>query len=770
MAYTLPAGNAASFLVRAETYPAAFDKLDFYLPAGAYTPPSGGNMRLVFPQVDWILPLGNAANFHDGRLTPILRVNVRTGGTWGASRTRMRSVSSAIKPTARTDHKANGKWPAARTVLSGSACAWRHTTTLDPSKKSVWSAAGTPTDVNKNTYWPRTAKVDDTSSSPWDFYGALLSVEQGSRWRNSKTADVLKRALWGGRLIPAKVPIEQPRASANAANFSVIGGGITAFVPDTTQSGGVIAGASVMVSGYALKVRGAVTTVAEDEPNTTGVITLSGNALTVQGDSATIADSSTKTLGSLSLHGVVLSVNGFAITVGTDQVGAHTPVGNAIACNFTTDAYRLPYMTSRAVDYLRLLGNAANFDYLPTYIDWIDEYGNPVLRGAETQTVSRVPWGLSKTNDNGQTAPWTKFSRPLNPGWGVITPPGGVETPAGETTTIPVQRVYIVLNEIQILRVSDLTPITASALSVSFDCDSWLPQFSATIPESARSAIMPDPSPVEIAVYINDTEFRFFVERINRNRQFGSNTVAISGRGIACELDAPYATASQHTNSATMTAQQIIDAALTNTDYTQSWNITDWSVPANTFSLFGTPAEVAANVADASGSVLQAGRYSRTLRMLPRYPLKPWEWANNTAFSAAGPIIIPSSVAQAESIEWVEKPAYNVVYVSGVQNGVLGQVKITGTAGDLPAPMVTNPLITHVDAARQKGIAILSDTGRKAMMQITMPVLPTSGVIDVCRMVEFNDGSTARRGIVRANNVSVNWPTVRQTLTIEAAV
>jgi hypothetical protein len=305
---------------------------------------------------------------------------------------------------------------------------------------------------------------------------------------------------------------------------------------------------------------------------------------------------------------------------------------------------------------------------------------------------------------------------------------------------------------------------SALTMNVAFDVDSWLPTFTATIPESARDAVMPDPSPVEIAVIINGIDFHFIVERVQRNRQFGQRTVSISGRGIACELDAPYAVASQHTNGSTMTAQQIIDAALEYTTYSQTWNITDWSVPAGTFSLYGTPAQVAQSVAEASGSVLAADWGLRDLRMLPPYPVKPWDWG-----TATPQYIIPAAVTQTESLEWIEKPAYNVVYVSGTTTGVLGQVKITGTAGDLPAPMVTHPLITHNDAARQRGISILGDTGRKAMMQISMPVLETSGVIDVCSFIEFSDGANTRRGIVRANNIAVNFPTVRQTLTVEAA-
>jgi hypothetical protein len=149
--------------------------------------------------------------------------------------------------------------------------------------------------------------------------------------------------------------------------------------------------------------------------------------------------------------------------------------------------------------------------------------------------------------------------------------------------------------------------------------------------------------------------------------------------------------------------------------------------------------------------------------MRPRYPVKPWDWA-----TATPDYIIPADVAQTESLEWIEKPAYNAVFVSGQKAGVLAQIKRLGSAGDIIAPMVTHPLITHADAARQRGTTLLSDTGRKAMMQISLPVLPASGIIDTCKLIEFTDGANTRRGLVRANNIAVQWPTVRQNLTIEA--
>jgi len=445
--------------------------------------------------------------------------------------------------------------------------------------------------------------------------------------------------------------------------------------------------------------------------------------------------------------------------------GYVAPVGDMIAFVFGGGVYSPPVYLPESANWMRQAAGRGDFYDVRKRVPALDAGGNPVMVARNIDAFKNIPWGRSSPKaDRNRPHPWGKYSRPMNPGWGIVVPPGPDVPEPGETVIVPVRRVYIVINEVMLTRVVGTVPIPASALSISFDCDSWLPTFSATVPEAARDAIMPDPAPVEVSAVVNGYEFRFIVEKVGRSRQFGQVAVQISGRGIACELDAPYAAAGHHTNATPMTAQQLIDAALQYTTYAQDWNITDWLVPAGALSVFGTPAAVAGQVAEAAGAVLAAAWDARTLRMLPRYPVKPWDWAGATP-----DYVIPAAVTQTESLEWVEKPAYNAVYVSGVQSGVLGQVKITGTAGDKPAPMVTHPLITHADAARQRGISILSDTGRKATMQISLPVLDETGVIDVCKLIEFGDGATTRRGIVRANQISVNWPAVRQTLTVEAA-
>lgn len=596
-------------------------------------------------------------------------------------------------------------WDTSRPAMRALSSVHSATSSADVGGAMPWNSAA-PLKSEDTAAWNRITSVDDGNSSPWGKFDATMDEDRSSAWKGSARTDDVRDSPWGryGDML------NEDHGSAWKASKPA----------DTVKAGGW--------NGHFLPVYRPIP-YAPPEQYSCDFVVAGGNPLVVQISPAPYSPS------------LPLAA----------QLGAL--------------GYVPTYLGDHSKESLPPPGNQANFrTAVPRYELVLDGSGNPLIAPSIRHSERIAPWGAAKSIDDTTIIPWLRFSRPLNPGWGVVTPGGPPVPEPGETITIPVQRVYIVVNEILLARVDDNTPIHASQLSIAFDCDSWLPTFSATIPETSRDAVMPDPNPVEVYAYINGSEFKFFVEKIARSRQFAQRSVNISGRGIACELDAPFATASQHTNVSSMTAQQIIDAALEFTTYTQTWNITDWLVPAGTFSLYGTPAQVAGSVAEASGAVLAADWALRDLRMIPRYPFKPWEWG-----AATPDYVIPAAIAQTESVEWLEKPAYNVVYVSGVQEGVIGQVKITGSAGDKPAPMVTHQLITHADAARQRGISILSDTGRKALMQISLPVLESTGVIDVCKLVEFSDGANTRRGIVRANQVSVNWPTVRQTLTIEAA-
>ena len=333
-------------------------------------------------------------------------------------------------------------------------------------------------------------------------------------------------------------------------------------------------------------------------------------------------------------------------------------------------------------------------------------------------------------------------------------------------TVVPVLRAYIVINDITLVRLPDNTALQAYSLSINEDADSWSLGWSASLHASALDAVMPGDAPVELQATINGVAFRLVAERIGRDRKFGDARITVAGRGRAAWLGSPYAATVARSNASLSTAAALATAALTVSGtpigWDLDWQIADWLVPAGAWSHQGAHVDAVKRIAEAAGGYVIGHRSAQTLRVLPRYPVLPWD------FSTATPsLVLPADVTRTESISWTEKPSYNRVYVSGERTGVLGNVRRSGTAGDVVAPMVTDALITHADAAAARGAAIIADTGRQATVTLELPVLPATGVVEVGRFIEYHDGATARRGSVRAVRVAASMPQVWQQIEVQ---
>lgn len=333
---------------------------------------------------------------------------------------------------------------------------------------------------------------------------------------------------------------------------------------------------------------------------------------------------------------------------------------------------------------------------------------------------------------------------------------------------VPVRKVYIVLNNVSIRRVDGNLPITVFSASMSLSRDSWTWSFSATLPREAHTLLEPgvDGDPVEIEVTINGAAYRMIVEDRERTRSFGKATLGITCRGRAALLDAPYAPTLQFGNTDARTAAQLMADALTINGSPLGWTVNfdldDWLVPANAYAHQGSYISALNAIAQAAGGYVQPHPTDMALNVLPAYPEVPWNW--NTIVPD---YVLPADVTTTERLRDVKKPEYNKVFVSGQRDGVLGEVKRAGTAGDLVAPMVTDALITATAAARQRGAAILSDTGRQIEMQLRLPVLPETGIIVPGKMARYMNGSESYLGIVRAVQVDIGLPQVWQQITVE---
>ena len=305
---------------------------------------------------------------------------------------------------------------------------------------------------------------------------------------------------------------------------------------------------------------------------------------------------------------------------------------------------------------------------------------------------------------------------------------------------------------------------------MSLDADSWTWSFSASVPGYALPDIEPeDGVPVAVQATINGTPYRFIVESISRERTFGRSDLRIGGRGRAAVLDAPYAPIMSFSNEFNRTAQQIMNDILVDNGvplgWDVEWNPDDWNVPAGVFNHQGSYISALNQVAGSISAYLQPHNTDEVLRVLSRYPVAPWDWAGVTP-----DFELPAAVMSRESIEWRDKARYNRVYVMGQQAGVNGRVTRAGTAGDYLAPSVVDPLITQAVAARQRGLAVLSDTGRIATVGLRLPVLAETGIIKPGNFVRYTDGGTERIGITRSVQVEVGLPAIWQTLGVETHV
>lgn len=418
-------------------------------------------------------------------------------------------------------------------------------------------------------------------------------------------------------------------------------------------------------------------------------------------------------------------------------------------------AARAPWSTFRVADmFQRLVGTliaARPSDLI------FDALWRTALPG---DVLSWIPWGKGRRIEGGVI---------------IIIEPPDPETPVGGAIIYPVRGAYIVINTAALRRVSNNLALPASAVSVSIDFQSAHWTWNATMPLAALDDLQRDQPgvPVELEATINGTSWRMVVERIEESEQFGSASLRVGGRGIAAELSDPVYPVVQHDNVATaMTARQLAEQALSfngvSLGWSLDWQAPDWLVPAGAWLFSGTPLAAVVRIAEAAGAYVQPARDTRTLRVLPRYPVKPWEWA-----TASAGAVLPAEATLVRSASHQDKPEYNLVVIRGEVGGIEGRIKRAGTAGDRPAPMIVDALATHVDAVTGRGIAVLGDTGPQVIAQLETGVLDTVGVIPVGTLLNFTRGASSQIGLVRGLAVSATAsrgkePTkVRQSLEVE---
>lgn len=385
-----------------------------------------------------------------------------------------------------------------------------------------------------------------------------------------------------------------------------------------------------------------------------------------------------------------------------------------------------------------------------TALPWDDASTSVVLASAE------LPWrdGALVTSTGG---PFTPFD-----------PPEG-STPTSPATgplyVIPARASYEQVHTIVVTDLRDMSELELDSLSIGYDDGSVCWTFSGQGgPELFVRMTTVDELPI-IGVVIDGLEWYFLIEGVRRSREHGKVSVQLSGRSVTMLAGAPYQYERNWVNEGPASAAQLIDQAQAETGLVLQWLLDDWLVPDRVWSYTGTPMAVAQRVAESVGAVVLSDRKEMAIAVLPRYTWLPNEWP-----LVAPDVEIAIDAAALESYERADRPGYDGALIAGQQQGVVGTVRLAGTAGANLAPMVTDALITEEPAVRQRGMAILGAGGPQARVELTLPVLTGAGepgVLQPGMLCHVIDGSAGWYGMVRSVRVAVQRPTVRQTVSLE---
>lgn len=331
---------------------------------------------------------------------------------------------------------------------------------------------------------------------------------------------------------------------------------------------------------------------------------------------------------------------------------------------------------------------------------------------------------------------------------------------------VSIQRSYRVINSASLIRVSDSTDIPCSSITIKLDRDSWGWTLSASLLGRAAHDLIPV-CPGKVRATLNGFSWDFIVDDLRYSRAFGEFSATLAGRSPAAVMASPYATTRSYQEPLLHTAQQLALQELA-LDWQLDWSeeLTDWTVPEGTYDYQNlTPMESIVRVVKAAGGWVWADATEAVLHAVPRWPYKPWDWANAVPVAS-----LPSSYTLTEQRRAETGAEYDCILVSGgVNNGVCVLATRTGMPGTYPADAVVDSLITDVAPATARAIQEIADAWPMKHYSLSLPLQASpagAGLLLPGTVFDFVDGEDGWRGLITGVTLSASRESIRQDLEI----
>lgn len=335
----------------------------------------------------------------------------------------------------------------------------------------------------------------------------------------------------------------------------------------------------------------------------------------------------------------------------------------------------------------------------------------PVIwsRATPGQRPSTIRWGHGP-----QLGP--RYPPPNDSGWG--------GTP-DEPPPIPVaRRVYIIMNDVQVVRLPDGTPIEVLSVDLSASVDAWCWSVRMELADPSQIALLkPDSNgPKIVQITMNSYVWTAIIEGRDRSREHANSAITVTGRSQTALLSDTYTPTRSMVFTDPLSAQQLANREITDRvlPFTVDWRGLDWVVPGGVwYYQDAAPIDVISQIAAARGAVLQSAPGDAQLIVQSRYPVSPWQWS-----AAVADVALPSDWITGDSAQQQSKPMYDAVIIAGQQQGVLAKITRQASAGQTFAPQVVDQLIVTPEVATERGRNVLADRGIQEQVNMDIPLFP----------------------------------------------
>jgi len=336
--------------------------------------------------------------------------------------------------------------------------------------------------------------------------------------------------------------------------------------------------------------------------------------------------------------------------------------------------------------------------------------------------------------------------------------------------------IILIEQDVTFIRVSDSQEIKLLSVTIGADINSFNWSINGVCATRTDIGyIRPNNGPIETELVINGYTWRFLIEYVSDTYEYNAGGgYSFSGVSPSVELAKPYNTPQTKVWSTLTSAEQIVNDELFGTDWIWEWDIVNWNIPANVFSvsnasimdIISTIVKAAGGFVNTKGGFPSGTPYDKILAIKYRYPVSPKNWGSADTDAD----IVDGILAQA--VGWEPKPGYDHVYVSGQDNGVLVHVKRDGMPWTKAGPTIVDTLILDQSVARERGRNFLDEEGNnQTLYNLNLPLTDSDTanppVLHPGDLISVQDLFETWRGQVKGVKISVVRPGITMSVEIE---